>query len=153
MRKGEEWLVFSDLRHSGYEDALREIANLIREGCTDPRFVEILANHIDPDKVTPFGTKFVVKHAKRGALRREVNYDLGHFLWRHIDVWGEPAESVVANAKVKFGAGRSKCFEALEHHRATLRRVPGLEQSAHEVEKALRELGHPSAAPFSPGKS
>ncbi len=132
---------------------MRDIAALIRSGCDDPAFIKLLADHIDPDCKTPFGIKFVVKRSKKGAPKRgSRNTDLEHFLWRHIDVWKEPVEAVVTHAQSVFGVGRTVCFAALQKHREWLKENPEFEDSERHMEMRLRELGHPDAEPFSPGK-
>ena len=153
MRENKKWQLFTDLRYSDIDDTLREIARLIRDGYDNPMFIRLLADHIDPDKVTPFGTKFIVKRLGRGTPKKKPDSnEVGRFLWRHIDVWEEPAESVIAAAMAEFGVGRTKCFEALDRYRAMFRKDPDLEQLFRKTEIALREDGHPDCKPFSPGK-
>lgn len=153
MRENEQWRLFTDLRYSENNDTLRKIAELIRQGHDEQRFRQLLADHIDPDKATPFGTKLVVKYASRGTPKKKPKGgDLGRYLWRHIDVWGEPTESVVADARARLGVSRTRCFEELDRFRAMFRRDPELERLFRQSEQMLREEGHADAAPFSPGK-
>ncbi len=124
---------FARLRFAHPEAALREIAAHLYhaayhgDGRTDPNVLALLAEMIDPDEATPAtGVKFVLRRRKRPPV--EPNYELRRFLEHRIDVLGEPAESVVAEAVAKFGTSRSRCFRDLDVMREYRKSVEDLER-------------------------
>ena len=134
------WRAFSRLRFAHPDAALREIAAHLRHaampgaGRTDPHMLLALAEMIDPDETKPATqAKFELRRLKREAPPVEPNYELRRFLEDHIDVLGEPAESVVAAAAAKFGASRGKCFRNLHVMRKG-------RASMKELERLLAQL-------------
>lgn len=147
---------FTRLRFANPEDALRQIADLVREGCDDPAFINLLADHIDPDKrTTPFGTKFrLVRTTGKKSPPKEPDYDLREFLERHIDIFndGEKAEAVKEEAGHRFGVGRSACTKALAVMRKWQKSDPEAFEMRKEAAYTLRAAGDPDFQPLWPDK-
>ncbi|MTH59003.1 hypothetical protein [Paracoccus litorisediminis] len=144
------------LRYRNSDDAMREIAKLVREGCTEPIFVRVLADLLDPGvKTTSLGAKFrLARTTGKKAPPKKPNYELRIFLERFLDIFPdeEPAEAVKAEAARRFNVSRSTCGEEI----ATMRKWQELQPDEFESRKAdallLRELGDPDYLPLWPDK-
>lgn len=149
------WLAFSRLRYENPDDALREIAQFVREGCADPTFLRLLASHIDPDvERTPFGTKFRLRRTTgRKSPPAAPNHALREFLETHIDIFKDyQAEAVKAEAMARFGVARSKCTSELAIMRRWQKRDPDSFQFRKDAAMRMREAGHPDFQPLWPRK-
>lgn len=156
MNDDTPWWPFTQLRYANPESALREIANTIRHGCSDPTFLKLLANHIDPDvEKTPFGTKFALKRTTgRKAPLGQPNYQLRWFLERHIDIFNDhKAESVKAEAARRFDVSISTCKAELKIMREWQRNNPDSYEQRREQAFFLREQGDPDHQPLWSNKS
>lgn len=150
MTEGDEWLAIARLRYRNPDDALRQIASALRAGCADPRFLDRLADQIDPDKPATFtGTKLVVHRATgAGAPPGRSDNDLALFLEVQIDIFGTKAEAAFAEAKLRFGAGRTKCTDALRTLRARRQDNPEMFEMHRTTAGLLKEAGHPDYQPL-----
>lgn len=147
---------FARLRFAKPDDALREIAGLVREGCNDPTFLRLLADHIDPDKEkTPFGTKFKLHRTSgKKAPPRAPNYPLRQFLERFMDIFpdGEDVEAVKAEAASRFGVSRSTCTAEISFMRQWQKSDPAAFDDRKFSAQILRECGDPEFQPLWPDK-
>lgn len=143
--------LFVRLRYANPDDALRKIAQLVRQGCSDPDFLWLLADQIDPDvDRTHTGSKFVLRRTtgKQGT-KVEPNYKLRWFLETHVDIFKDyKAEAVKAEAARRFDVSVSTCKDALKVMREWQKKDPCAfamrEQEAHR----LREDGDPDHQPI-----
>lgn len=150
MRKGLEWTALTDLRFRDNDDALRDIAELLRDGYADQYFLDLLADHIDPDCKSPTRVKLKAVRTKgAGPPRAKPDLKLQEFLQVQIDVFGEKFEAVCATAKERFGASRSKCNTVLREARERHDRDPEYRVLMEETALRLRDLGDPDYQPIS----
>ncbi len=152
----DPWWPFTRLRYANPDDALRQIAASIREGCTDPTFLKLLAAHIDPDvKSSPFGTKLVLKRTTgRKAPPAKPDYKLRFFLELHVDIFRDhKAEAVKEEAARRFGVSLSTCKIELKLMRDWQNRNPESYEQRKEQAWFLRDLGDPDHQPLWAGKS
>lgn len=156
MMENTAWEAFTRLRYEHPEDALRQIAGLVRVGCSDPMFLKLLADHIDPDVVTtPLGTKLrLVRTTGRKAPPKVPNYELREFLERFLDIFpdGEPAEAVKAEAMSRFDVSRSTCGVEIGVMRRWQQRNPDAFQDRKTWAEQMRDAGHQDFQPLWPRK-
>lgn len=150
MRKGLEWSAITDLRFRDNDDALREIAKLLRDGHADQYFLDLLAEHIDPDCKSRTRVKLVPNRTNgAGPPRDKPDLALEEFLEVQIDVFEEKVEAVFAEAKERLGASRSKCARVLKRVRERRRNNPELRDLMQKSAMRLRDLGDPDYQPIS----
>jgi hypothetical protein len=150
MRKGLEWTALWDLRFRDNDDALRDIAKLLRGGQADQYFLDLLAEHIDPDCNSRTRVKLIpVRTNGSGPPPAKNNLALEEFLEVQIDVFEEKVEAVFAEAKERFGASRSKCARVLKRVRERRRDNPELRDLMRISALELRDLGDPDYQPIS----
>lgn len=149
MREGLEWSAVFDLRYRDNDQALREIATLLRQGHTDQTFLDLLARHIDPDCKSPSGVKLVPKRVnKAGPPPARFNVELEIFLEVHIDFFESNVEFVFAAAKEKFGVSRATCARALQECRGRRKEYPELLEMHRKTAFELRDAGDPDYQPL-----
>jgi hypothetical protein len=143
-----------DLQYRDPEPSLKAIAEILRGPDIDPLFLEILAECIDPDVKDPeTKVKLVVRRiAGAGAPEKNSPFDLMMFLEIHIDFFGEKTDAVFAEAKARFGVGRTKCNEALKEIRQIRDLFPNSFVSEKEIAISKREAGDPDYQPLWPDK-
>ncbi|ESY72807.1 hypothetical protein X743_14990 [Mesorhizobium sp. LNHC252B00] len=134
--------VIMGLRFEG-EDSLRKIAGILRRGNLDQRFLDELADLIDPDVLCRrTGTeKLIIKRLKGERPKRKKNRALQEFMERNHDFYGEKYDAVVAAAKDKFGVGKTLCDEALQRARKRQKADPSFFALNKETCLTLREAG------------
>jgi hypothetical protein len=147
----EQWLNdFGALLRLSFEgdNALREIAALLRRGNVDQRILELLANIIDPDQRSFIGEKLVVKRVAGHRPKKRPNYALSQFMETNLDFYNEKYEAVVAAAKEKFGVGKTACDEALAQARKRQKADPAFFQLQKRIALYLRDSGDPEYSPL-----
>lgn len=149
MREGLEWTVLFDLRYRDNNEALREIAKLLRDGHTEPTFLRLLAEHIDPDSKSRTGIKLIPKRVnKSGPPPKPFDAELEIFLEAHIDFFGAKVEHVFAEAEARYGVSRATSARALRDCRKRREHDPELREMHRQTAFTLRDAGDPVYQPL-----
>jgi len=94
------------------DDALREIACILRSGEADEHFLAMLANTIDPGVHKPIvGVRLIPKRVSRGAPK-SFNKPLAEFIDKK-RMNGQYLDAIVAEAAERFKVSHRTCYNAL----------------------------------------
>ena len=138
----------SRLRYRNNGDAMREVASELRRIAEefpahgDERMsLGLLARMIDPAAPWLLGwPKLVIKHAGKGTPKARDDR-LGFFMWAHRDVLKKKSEHVLALAKEKYGACKSRAHKALASERAHAARLPDVYARHADEIRFINSLG------------
>ena len=138
----------SRLRYRNNGDAMREVASELRRIAEefpahgDERMsLGLLARMIDPAAPGLLGwPKLVIKHAGKGTPKARDDR-LGFFMWAHRDVLKKKSEHVLALAKEKYGACKSRAHKALASEREHAARLPDVYARHADEIRFINSLG------------
>lgn len=139
--KVEDWKLFRDLLYSNSEGTLQEIADRIRAGSTDQLFLDILASHVEPDGVTPFGTRFVLKKPNAHASHKKPRVALRIFLETNRVFLNVKKAAVFSAAMEQFGVTEDTLENELKDIKKSHKKNPGKTAERKALALAIRDAG------------